>query len=77
MRHLLRESYGTSASSVRKTSRFTEALIVAVLHEWDAGAKTADCRSRKRMVLERVPNPAISGANQRWSMDFVSDALAG
>jgi putative transposase len=33
-------------------------------------------RPRKRVALERVPKPAITGANQRWSMDFVSDALA-
>lgn len=33
-------------------------------------------RPRKRVAQERVPKPAITGANQRWSMDFVSDALA-
>ena len=33
-------------------------------------------RPRKRVALERVPRPAVTGANQRWSMDFVSDALA-
>ena len=29
-------------------------------------------RPRKRVALERVLKPAITGANQRWSMDFVS-----
>jgi hypothetical protein len=28
-----------------KTSRFTEIQIVTVLHEWDAGAKTAELAS--------------------------------
>jgi putative transposase len=33
-------------------------------------------RPRKRVALERAPKPAITGANQRWCVDFVSDALA-
>ena len=33
-------------------------------------------RPRKRVAMERVPNPAVTRANRRWSMDFVSDALA-
>lgn len=33
-------------------------------------------RVRKRGALERVPKPAITGANQRGRMDVVSDALA-
>ena len=34
-------------------------------------------RLRKRMVgVARVPTPAQGRPNQRWSMDFVSDALA-
>jgi putative transposase len=33
-------------------------------------------RPRKRVALERVPKAAITGANERWIMDFVSDALA-
>ena len=34
-------------------------------------------RQRKRMVgVARVPTPAPGRPNQRWSMDFVSDALA-
>ena len=33
-------------------------------------------RPRKRVALERVPKPAVVTPNQRWSMDFVSDALA-
>ena len=34
-------------------------------------------RKRKRMAgVARVPRPAPERASQRWSMDFVSDALA-
>ena len=34
-------------------------------------------RQRKRMAgVARVPTPALERPNQRWSMDFVSDALA-
>ena len=33
-------------------------------------------RPRKRVAMERVPKPAVTLANRRWSMDFVSDALA-
>lgn len=33
-------------------------------------------RPRKRVAMERVPKPAVTMANRRWSMDFVSDALA-
>ena len=33
--------------------------------------------NRKRMAgVARVPTPALQRPNQRWSMDFVSDALA-
>ena len=33
-------------------------------------------RPRKRVALERIPRIAPARANERWSMDFVSDALA-
>lgn len=33
-------------------------------------------RRRKRVAMERVPKPPVTHANARWSMDFVSDALA-
>jgi putative transposase len=33
-------------------------------------------RPTKRVALERFPKPAICGACPRWSMGFVSDALA-
>jgi putative transposase len=33
-------------------------------------------RSRKRAAVARVPAPARERANERWSIDFVSDALA-
>lgn len=36
-----------------KKSRFTEAQNVAVLHEWDAGAKTADL-VRRHGVTEQT-----------------------
>lgn len=32
-------------------------------------------RKRKRVAVARVPLPTPSGPNERWSMDFVSDAL--
>ena len=37
----------------KKRSRFTEAQIVAVLHEWDAGAKTVDL-VRRHGVTEQT-----------------------
>jgi putative transposase len=33
-------------------------------------------RRRKRLTLPRVPMPAASRANEVWSIDFLSDALA-
>lgn len=33
-------------------------------------------RARKRVAVVRVPTLPPSGRNERWSMDFVSDALA-
>jgi putative transposase len=33
-------------------------------------------RRRKRLVRPRVPMAMLEGANERWSMDFVSDQLA-
>jgi putative transposase len=33
-------------------------------------------RKRKRVAIARVPVPAPTRPNERWSMDFVSDALA-
>ena len=33
-------------------------------------------RKRKRVAVPRTPLPAPTKANERWSMDFVSDALA-
>jgi putative transposase len=33
-------------------------------------------RRRKRVAVPRTPHAAPLGANERWSMDFVSDALA-
>jgi putative transposase len=32
-------------------------------------------RKRKRVAIPRTPRPAPTKANERWSMDFVSDAL--
>ena len=32
-------------------------------------------RKRKRVAIPRMPLPAPTQANERWSMDFVSDAL--
>lgn len=33
-------------------------------------------RPRKRVALDRVPKPEVALPNERWSMDFVTDALA-
>jgi putative transposase len=33
-------------------------------------------RRKRRAVRARVPRPAVATANQRWSMDFVSDAFS-
>lgn len=33
-------------------------------------------RTKKRVAMPRVPLPTPAGANERWSMDFVTDALA-
>ena len=33
-------------------------------------------RPRKRVTLERVPKPEVTTPNERWSIDFVTDALA-
>ncbi len=32
-------------------------------------------RCRKRVARERCPMPALTGPNQRWALDFVSDTL--
>ena len=32
-------------------------------------------RCRKRVARERCPMPELTGPNQRWALDFVSDAL--
>lgn len=33
-------------------------------------------RCRKRVARERCPRPELAGPNQRWALDFVSDALS-
>jgi putative transposase len=33
-------------------------------------------RCRKRVARERCPMPQLTGPNQRWALDFVSDALS-
>jgi putative transposase len=37
-----------------RKSRFTEAQIVAVLHEWDAGAKTSEPVRRHRVTEQTL-----------------------
>lgn len=37
---------------------------------------TVRCRKRKRVAVPRTPVTSPLAANERWSMDFVSDALA-
>jgi len=34
-------------------------------------------RKRKRVAVARAPQPAPSRLNERWTMDFMSDVLAG
>src|SRR6188474_1221454 len=55
-----------------RKSRFSEQQIIAVLKEHEAGMSTAEvCRRHG------VSQPALPGGrNERWSLDFVSDALA-
>lgn len=43
-----------------RKSRFTEAQIVAVLHEWDAGAKTSDL-VRHHGVTEQTLEEEVGG----------------
>lgn len=33
-------------------------------------------RARKKLKVQRVPKPPVSGVNERWSMDFVRDTLS-
>jgi putative transposase len=49
-------------------------LILRLYRE--EGLAIARRRGKKRVAVPRVPLPAPSGATERWSMDFVSDALA-
>lgn len=53
-----------------RRGRFTEDQIVGVPREHEAGVKTADlCRKQAPMAIPQE-------ANQRWSLEFVSDSLA-
>jgi len=70
-RLIRREGLQVNRKRVQRTS--TASNPTAVYR--DAGLHVRQ-RPRKQVALERVPKPAITGANQRWSMDFVSDALA-
>ncbi|MBW7934121.1 MAG: IS3 family transposase, partial [Gemmatimonadaceae bacterium] len=49
-------------------------LILRLYRE--EGLAVARRRGKKRVAIPRVPLPAPSKATERWSMDFVSDALA-
>lgn len=40
------------------------------------GRAIARWRDKRRVAFPRVPVPAPSGATERWSVDFDSDALA-
>jgi len=42
----------------------------------EEGLAVARRRRKKRVAVARVPLPAPSARTERWSMDFVSDALA-
>ena len=42
----------------------------------EEGLAVARRRRRKHVAIARVPLPKATGRTERWSMDFVSDALA-
>jgi putative transposase len=42
----------------------------------EEGLAVAPRRRKKQVAIARVPLPQPSGRTERWSMDFVSDALA-
>ena len=58
-----------------RKSRFTEEQIIGVLKEHHAGLTVRKRGGRKRALGTRAPMAIPQGANQRWSLDFVSDAL--
>lgn len=58
----------------REGVRINHKLVLRLYRE--EGLAIRRRRGRKRVAMPRVPLPRPSGRNERWSMDFVSDALA-
>ena len=58
----------------REGRRVNHKLVLRLYRE--EGLAISRRRGKKRVAVPRVPLPAPSGPNERWSMDFVSDALA-
>ena len=57
----------------REGMRVNRKLVQRVYREEGLSVRR---RGRKRVAVVRVPTLPPSGPNERWSMDFVSDALA-
>ena len=73
---LLRPRWGYQRLHVlmrREGYRVNHKLVLRLYREEGLAVRR---RSRKRVAVPRVPLPAPTAANARWSMDFVSDALA-
>lgn len=60
---------------LKREGRVVNHKLVLRLYR-EEGLAVARRRRQKRVAVPRVPLPAPSVANERWSMDFVSDALA-
>jgi putative transposase len=58
----------------REGRRVNHKLVLRLYRE--EGLAISRRRGKKRVAVPRIPLPAPSGPNERWSMDFVSDALA-
>ena len=73
---LLRPRWGYQRLHVllrREGYRVNHKLVLRLYREEGLAVRR---RARKHVAVPRVPRPAPTGANARWSMDFVSDALA-
>jgi putative transposase len=57
----------------REGHRVNHKLVLRLYREEGLAVRR---RSKRRVAVARVPLPAPQRANERWSMDFVSDALA-
>jgi putative transposase len=60
---------------LRREGRMVNHKLVLRLYR-EEGLAVARRRRQKRVAVPRVPLPAPTSANERWSMDFVADALS-